>query len=226
LEADYAREDWPSALRRLETTLEVKQTLQRPEEEIGGTRINRANVLAKITSRFSEARKELEACLALFPNDPSTKAKVLGSLAALFTQQGDIAQAIIQEHRALALCELLPDPVARANSHHNLAIHLERHGTPPALAESPKHQLAALIYLLVTGEGQRLRTSLNNYAIRFRLARAARTELTVPRVAQLLADPAFASLEQWLRQRGVDVAELQAAVDQFLAQARQLADKS
>ena len=34
---------------------------------------------------------------------------------------------------------------------------------------------------------------------------------------------AFAPLEQWLRQRQVDVAELQAAVDQFLDQARQAA---
>lgn len=42
----------------------------------------------------------------------------------------------------------------------------------------------------------------------------------MPRVAELLADPAFASLEQWLRQRGVEVAELQTAVDRLLDQAR------
>ena len=45
----------------------------------------------------------------------------------------------------------------------------------------------------------------------------------MPRAADLLADLAFAPLEQWLRQRQVDVADLQAAVDQFLDQARQAA---
>ena len=45
----------------------------------------------------------------------------------------------------------------------------------------------------------------------------------MPRVAELLADPAFHPLEQWLRQRQVDVAKLQAAVDQFIEQVRQAA---
>ena len=121
------------------------------------------------------------------------------------------------------MCEQLPDPADRAISHNNLANYLERHGTPSALAESPRHQLAALIYRLVAGLGQDLQTSLRNYAIDFRRAHAAGTELAVPRVAELLADPAFHPLEQWLRQRQVDVAELQAAVDQRLEQARQAA---
>jgi hypothetical protein len=37
------------------------------------------------------------------------------------------------------------------------------------------------------------------------------------------ADPAFAPLEQWLRLRQMDPTELQAAVDQYLDQARQAA---
>ena len=45
----------------------------------------------------------------------------------------------------------------------------------------------------------------------------------MPRVAELLADPAFRPLDDWLRQRQADVGEVQAAVDQFLDQARQLA---
>ena len=44
-----------------------------------------------------------------------------------------------------------------------------------------------------------------------------------PRVAELLADPAFHPLEQWLRQRPVDVDELQTGVDQLLEQVRQRA---
>lgn len=46
---------------------------------------------------------------------------------------------------------------------------------------------------------------------------------TVPSVGELLTDPAFQPLEQWLRQRQVNIAELQAAVDQYLEQARQAA---
>jgi tetratricopeptide (TPR) repeat protein len=220
-DADYAREDWASALRRLDAMMAVRRELKRPEGEIGIDRFNRANVLKNL-GRFGEARAELEACLPLFQNDPAMSAKVLSSLADLFARQGDVAQAITQQRRALALREQLPVPDDCAISHNNLANYLERLGTPSALAESPRHQLAALIYRLVAGLGQHLQTSLRNYAIRLRRARAAGTELAAPRVAQLLADPAFAPLAHWLRQRQVPVDQLQSAVDQFLAQAQQL----
>jgi hypothetical protein len=146
---------------------------------------------------------------------------VLSSLAAVFNRQGDIRQAIIQERRSLAMREQLPNPADRAISHNNLAIYLERSGTPSALAESSLHQLVALIYTLVAGLGEALKTSLNNYAIRFRRARAAGTVLAVPRVEELLADPAFAPLAQWLSKREVPVDQLQSAVDQHINLARQ-----
>lgn len=222
-DADYARMDWESALRRLDATLEVQRELGRPAEDIGVTRFNRANVLMQLPGRFGEARTELEACLPLFQSNPEGTAKVLSSLAELFARQGDVAQAIAQERRALALCEQLPDPADRAVSHNNLANYLERQGNPSTLVESPRHQLAALIYRLVAGLGEYLGTSLHNYSIRFRRAHAAGTELAVPRVAELLADPAFYPLEQWLSQRQVDLDELQAGVDQFLEQTRQAA---
>ncbi len=223
-EADSARQDWESALRRLDTMLEVERILGRPAVDIATTQMNRANVLGRL-SRFGEARTELEACLPLFQNNPAMSAKMLSSLAMLFGKQGDAAQAITQQRRALALCEQLPDPRDRAISHNNLANHLERRGTPSALVEAPRHQLAALIYCLVAGLGQHLQTLLGNYSIDFRRARAAGIELVVPRVAELLADPAFDPLEQWLSQRQVDVAELQAEVDQVLEQVRQAALK-
>lgn len=217
--ADNARKEWASALRRLDATLEVERALERPAEDIGATRFNRATPLIRL-SRFDEAKAELEACLRLFQNKPDWSAKVLNSLADLFDKQGDAAEATTQERRALALREQLPDPADRAISHNNLANYLERTGTPPALAESPRHQLAALLYRLVVGLGQHLQTSLHNYAIVFRRARAAGTEPTVPSVAELLADPAFHPLSEWLTQRQVDPDDLQAAVDQFLERAR------
>jgi tetratricopeptide (TPR) repeat protein len=222
MQADLAREDWESALRRLETTLEVERALELPAEDIAAARMNRANVLGRL-HRLGEAKAELEVCLQLFQNKPDWSAKVLSSLADLFYIQGDVDQAITQERRALAMREQLPDPADRAISHNNLSNYLHRRGTPSALAEAPRHQLAALFYHLVAGLGQQMRTSLHNYAIGFRGAHAASTELAVPRVAQLLADPAFHPLEQWLRQRQVKLEELQADVDQFLAHALQAA---
>jgi tetratricopeptide (TPR) repeat protein len=219
-DADRTREDWESALRRLDTVLEVKRALERPAEDIGATRFNRAVVLVRL-GRFGEARAELEDCLQVFQDNASWRSKVLSSLANLFFRQGDVPQAITQQRRALAVREQLPDPDDRAISHNNLSNYLERQGAAPALAESARHQLAALIYRLVAGLGQDLQTSLRNYAIDFRRARAAGAGLAVPRVAELLTDPAFHPLDSWLRQRKVNLVELQTTVDQLLEQVHQ-----
>ncbi|MFN0172509.1 MAG: CHAT domain-containing protein [Bryobacteraceae bacterium] len=221
-DAHFAQKDWEPALHRIDAILEVKQALQRPAEDLAATRGNRANVLGRLR-RFGEAKAELEACLQVFENDPANRGKVLSSLADVFDKQGDGAQAIIQERRALAIREQLPDPSDRAISHNNLAIYLDRGGISSVLPESRRHRLAALVYFLVSGLGQDLQTSLGNYAIRFRRARAAGVALAVPRLAELLADPAFRPLDDWLRQRQVNPAELQAAIDQLLEQVRQSA---
>jgi tetratricopeptide (TPR) repeat protein len=175
----------------------------------------------EMPGRIDEAKAELEACLTLFEGDPAMSAAVLSSLADVFDRQGDIRQAIIQERRALAIEEQLPNPSNRAASHNNLANNLERSGTSSALAESSLHRLAALIYTLVTGLGEILKASRDNYAIGFREARAAGTVLAVPRVEVLLADPAFAPLAQWLSKREVPLDQLQSAVDQHINLARQ-----
>jgi tetratricopeptide (TPR) repeat protein len=221
-DAHRALGNWESALRCTETILAVQRSLHRPAEVIAVTRMNRGNELGAL-QRFAEAKTELEDCLQVFREDPTMTAKTLGSLAALFNDQGDVVQAIIQERRALAVREQLPDFEGRAKSHGKLATFLYRSDTLSALTEAPGHQLAALIYHLVAGLGQDLRTSLHNYAVRFRRVHTAGTTLTVPRVAELLADPAFRPLDDWLRQRKADVAEVQDAVDQLLEQVRQAA---
>jgi tetratricopeptide (TPR) repeat protein len=221
--ADFARQNWASALQRIETELDVKRALQRSAEDIGETRMNRANVLVEIPGRLGEAKAELEACLELFRNKPDWISKVRGSLANLFDEQGDIAQAIIQQRRALALLEQLPNPTDRAISHNNLANYLNKSCSTGDLIESSYHRLAALLYLVVMQYAQHLQTLLRSYAITFRRAHAAGTEFSPPRVADLLANPAFAPLDQWLQQHQIDLDELQASVDQFLDQARQLA---
>ncbi len=221
-QAHFAQEDRKRALHRIDASLEVQRALKRSEVDIGSTRMNRAGVLGRLR-RFTEARSELEGCLVIFRNDPARYAATLSSLANLFGEQGDLQSAIETERRALAFREQLLDPGERAASHNNLATYLNRSGNPADRAEVARHQFAALVYSLPTGLGQHLQTMRQSYAIVFRRAHAEGTEPVVPRIAELLADPAFEPLEAWLRKRGVDREELQARVDQFLEEARQMA---
>ena len=95
---------------------------------------------------------------------------------ACSTTQGDVAQAITQERRALALCEQLPDPDDRAISHNNLC-HLPRSAAAPpsALAESSATSLPPSFTGSSPGWGRTSRARCDNYAIRFRRAQAAGT---------------------------------------------------
>ncbi|MDX1997773.1 MAG: CHAT domain-containing protein [Thermoanaerobaculia bacterium] len=221
-DADRARQAWQSALTRVDAMLEVKQALRRPAEDLASTRMNRANVLVRL-SRLGEAQAELEACLEAFNGDPAGKAMVWGSLANVFDGQGDLPQAIQLARRALALHSQLPEPLKRAISHSDLASYLGRKGDLGSVTEMQKHQMADLTYCLVGGLFQSLRGSFRNYDLFFRRAHAAGTEPTIPRLSDLLADPAFDSLKTWLESRQVDLGELQAEIDQFLDQARQAA---
>jgi tetratricopeptide (TPR) repeat protein len=224
-EAGYALEQWAAALKRIDTVIKIKQELNRPPENIAGDRGNRANMLRKLR-RYSEAKLELEACLDIFENNPVNRAKILSSLAGLYNDIGDLAQAITQERRALTLRNALPEPEERASSHSNLANYISEAGGGQNLAESARHQLVAVVYCLAIGLAQSLQVIFHNYVILFRTAASARTEPSIPRLAELLDDPAFAALKEWLAQRQVDLDNLQAAIDQILDQARQAAKRS
>jgi tetratricopeptide (TPR) repeat protein len=220
VDADLARKDWPAAVARQDTMLEVKRALQRSDEDIATTRMNRANVLVEIPGREAEAMAELEACLEIFRNDQKRRAKTLGCLSDVFHRQGDVGQAITLIRRALATAERLPNVHDRATYHGNLSIYLGASESKALQAEAHLHRLAGLLYCLVAGFGQGVQTSLRNYAINFRRAHAAGTALPTPRIADLLADPAFEALARWLREREVEIDALQAAVDDLLDQVR------
>jgi hypothetical protein len=146
-------------------------------------------------------------------------------LFLLFDDRGDVPQAITQQRRVLAIRDQLPDPSDRAISHNNLVRYLEGSGVPSAIVEAPRHQLAALVYQVVSRLAQHLQTTLRNYAIVLRRAWTAGTEPAIPRLAELLADPAFRPLDDRLRWRGADVNEVQAGVDQVPEGVRQAALK-
>ncbi len=221
----YALRQWEAALKRIDASIEVKQELKRSPEDIARDRANRADVLCQL-KRHGEAKLEFEACLDIFENDPFARAKVLSSLASLYNGIGDLAQAITQEGRALALHNILPKPDARAISHGNLATHLDHAGGGQNLTESTRHRLAAFVYFLVSGSTRHLKTIFDNFVINFRIAASAGIELNIPRLAELLNDPSFAALNEWLAQRQVELDDLQAGIDEFLDQARQTARES
>jgi tetratricopeptide (TPR) repeat protein len=220
--ADREREDWDSALRRTERVLEVMKASHRSPEQVFSLRMNRA-VLLRHLGRQAEAQTELESCLDGLQNDPAKRGRVLSALAELFYERKDFPHAVRMERRALAIFEGLPELRDRAATHSNLAVFLEGIGTESTRAESARHHLGALIYRLILRLGQDLLDSLGGYAGRFQLANAAGTRLVVPRVSELLADPAFHPLVEWLRQRKEDVEELQEAVDQVLDEVRRRA---
>ncbi len=216
--AHFVEQVWPCALCSIDAVLKVKQVLNRSPEDIAKDRMNRANVLMKLGS-FGEAKLEMEDCLQVFRDDFAQSATILSSLANLFYEQGDVAQAITQQRRALSLRNQLPHPRDRVISHANLSSYLWDSGAQSARVEAQRHRLAGLVYLLVARLGQYLPIWLANYA--FHQTQTDGASPVMPRVAELLADPAFRPLDDWLHQRQADVGELQAAVDQLLDQARQ-----
>ena len=83
-----------------------------------------------------------------------------------------------------------------------------------------RHQLAALVYRIITGHHEHLKTSLHNLAIYMRRAAQAGQRYELPPLAELLALPEFDALRQFLEQRGVEMAELQTAIDQWVEAVR------
>jgi tetratricopeptide (TPR) repeat protein len=220
--ADYARGDWTSALVRIESSQKVRQALGQSAAEIGADRFNRAVVLIRL-KRLSEAQQEQETLLDLFTGDQAMTAKLRGSLAELFDARGDTPQAIKLERQALAICEHLTDPLDRAISHAKLASYLQKAVGEPHRREAARHQLATLLYCLSAGLHQDLQMALRDYVVAFRRAQEAGSELVVPALAELLVDPAFTPLAEWLSQRQVDPVKLQQQVNQYMELCKQRA---
>ena len=85
--------------------------------------------------------------------------------------------------------------------------------------------MAAIVYGIVAGHHEGLKTRLRNLAIFMRRAAQTGQRYELPPLAELLALPEFDVLRQFLAQRGVDVAALQAEIDeQVEAVRRQVTD--
>jgi tetratricopeptide (TPR) repeat protein len=216
--ARLAIEDWVLALRRTDEILRLKSALKHPIEDIAIYLRNRAVVLTRL-ERYPEAKETLEACLQAFANDPVNRARTLNALADLLDEQDDIPQAVIQMRRALSLFDTLPSPDDRSAAHSNLAIYLERSSEPSARAEAYSHRLAGLAYALAAQHGIRLQESFSGYCLQFGRAKTDAASVA-PRLADLLVDPAFHALNEWLQDRKVDLSQLQTEIDRFVEDAR------
>ncbi|MCX4239723.1 CHAT domain-containing protein [Paraliomyxa miuraensis] len=215
-DANRALERWQGCLDLLEETERTKRERGESQHELACTRFNTYGPLLSL-GRLEEAQRVLEGCLAEFrkAGDATNENKALSALANLWKERGDLRQAADLERHALAVCNRLPDPADRAISHENLANYLDGMGQ----ADAPAHRLAALAYRLVSGQHERIPTTLHNLAVAKRRATTAGRTYDLPRLADTLARPAFEALHRFLTTREVDLPALQAAIDQLEAQA-------
>ncbi|MGA1867756.1 MAG: CHAT domain-containing protein [bacterium] len=224
-QAYLSQKNWQSCLEMLKETEQVKKDRGAGELDVAETRYNQYGPLLRL-NKLSEAQKVLEECLQIFRDHDDTyrQSAALSALADLWDRRGDLKQAIGLEQQGLSLCNNLPVPSDRAISHQNLSLYLQKTGQSDWSAQ---HFLAALIYRFVMGEQTWLPSMADSLLIRIRTAKEKGEGYTLPRITDLLANPQFAPLRQWLdsnnRSDPARLQQLQKAVDQFVQQADQAA---
>ena len=144
------------------------------------------------------------------------EASCLSALASVWKERNEIGEAIALERQALAVRNTLPDPSDRAISHDNLGNYLEKVGKE---AEAARHHAAGLVYAICIGGGGQ--TGFRNLRLRAPRALAAGERYTLPPLEAILAREEFAALRQFLDSHDVDLAAMQAQLDQLVEQAHE-----
>ena len=218
-QANHTLERWDACLTLLTEIEQTKRDMGANRQEQARTRYNQYGPLMKL-GRLAEAQRVVEACLDVFADagELTAQSAALSALANIWKERGDLTQAIALERQALSIRNRLPDPSDRAASHGNLANYLGKAGKAE---DEARHSLSTIIYCLLAQRHDYLATLFNNLSIRIRRAAQSGGEYALPRVADLLARPEFEALARFVAQRGVDIQELQEAIDQLVEQARQ-----
>ena len=216
-QANQGLERWQTCLDLLQEAELAKRGLGESDVSLAVTHFNQYISLMRL-GQLDEAQSVLENCLPVFRSAgiASHEAACLSALADVWDQRGEPAEAIALERQALAVRSTLPDPADRAISHQNLSNYLHR---ADQTSEVATQELAAGVYKLVVGRGDHLETWRRNLGIHARRVMANGPRYTLPRLEDVLAQPAFAALRQFLDSRGVDRDALQAAIDQMVEQA-------
>jgi len=207
-------ENWQTCLGLIQEAVDVQQARGNSDHEQARMLLNSYYPLLRL-ERFDQAQTLLERCLRVFKqaNDLTAQAKTLSALATLWGERGNHLQAIAIERQALALFEYLDAPQDRETSHGNLATHLAKTGDYPGCAA---HRLSNIIYCLVTGHWQELKRALSNHPIVIKLAAEAGASYRLPLLQDLVRQPEFAVLRDFIQARGKSIEALQAAVDELL----------
>ncbi|VFM97456.1 MAG: hypothetical protein BECKG1743D_GA0114223_107442 [Candidatus Kentron sp. G] len=224
--ASRQRRDWAGCLALLEEIEEVEKGVGESRYSRYRTRFNRYLPLTKL-GRLGEAQALLEACLVVYreADDLEMQSNALSGLADVRDKRGDARQATALERQALSVANRLPGPLERGISHGNLARYLTKiAGAKTARAavlreEERGHRLAAGCYYLLLERWDHLETWLGNLRIYRAWAAENGEEYVLPRLAELLALPAFEPLARFMAGRGVTVEQLQGALDEVIERA-------
>jgi len=214
----YSRqENWQACLDMLKEQEQVQKERGAGDLDVAQTRFNQYYPLLEL-NKLPEAQQVLEECLHIFRDNDDTyrQSAALSALADVWDRRGDLRQAIGLQRQALSLCNGLPVPSDRAVSHENLSNYLHKSAQPDP---SARHFLAALIYSIVMGEQQHLPGMWHNLSIRIRSIKEKGEGYTLPRITELLGQPEFAPLRQWLSGNNLldpaTLQQIQDALDQF-----------
>ncbi len=213
---------WQDAMDRVTEAIQVERTRGASEYEIARDRFNSYLPLLRLRLP-DQALKELKHCLAVFEgaNDRVARGRTLSALADVYHEKGDLAQAVSLQRRALALVSALPDPESRGVSHHNLGLYLGLVGDHAGMAA---HELAAVLYMVASGHVQHVQHWADVHARRILQARHAGWIHELPKVRDLLGQPSFAALAEWLAAQQVDSTQAQEVVDAITAKCLAAAD--
>jgi tetratricopeptide (TPR) repeat protein len=215
-QANLALEHWQACIELLGEMEQVERALGLSDHEIARARFNQYKPLIKL-GQLDQAKVLLAGCLDVFREvgDIPNEAMTLSALADVWNELGDGGQALAFQRQALAALERSPDPEGRSISHGNLDLYL---GTTGTTDDAREHALAALVYFLITGLNLRVR--LMSLAIDIRNAARRGEHYDLPRLTDLLENPAFSALRSFIAERGVPVEALQAKVEQLVEQTR------
>lgn len=216
LEIDLAGESWHSALERLDEIEKVKRERGAQDHALSLVRCRRYQPLMGL-GELDEAGRVLESALRVFREVKDGPAEVgtLSRVADLWDERGDAVQAVAAAREALAASERLEDAEVRASCHENLSTYLQKADEPAA---ARGHQLADIIYRVVArGDMGRTLQSLKLDILRA-VARGEHYEL--PRVAQILEQPDFVTLQRFLEAQGVPPGPLQDGIDELVSALR------
>jgi len=211
--ANKISENWERCLSLLLEAEQLGRDLGKGGVELAQTRFNQFPSLLKL-GRLDEAQLVVESCLDEFITKQHTQGQVmaLGALAHIWRERGEISKAIDLSRQVLLLYNSYSDPIDRARSHCNLAWYLGETGN---LHEAARHQLADIIYCHVSGHRQSLMSAIANLIEFNTRATQAGHRYKLPRLADLLADPEFNALKQFLTSRNIDFDDLQASIDAY-----------